>query len=367
MLTAPSFFQLAKAEDAHNPWTVDFSPDGRWLAVGWSKRGILQLHDRQTGQVTQLPANKGLIRFAEFSSDSRWLLTGDNFAKVRLWSIKDGECVRTWEMDGWPQPYFAEGNTRMVVGLINNGERTRWESYSLQGDDQRVLGHTGGVIANQQGAGVPDLDPTRRWLAQPVGNRLELYDLHDLAVGPVREIGSHGDIIKGVVFSPDASRVLSFDAHGLARLWDISSAEGGLIREFNCAQNALGAAFSPGGNQLVISGQGGISLWDLDQPPGVEPVVLETDYWMFNAAFSPDGNWLATTSTGATVGVWPIDRQYPLTLSISQDREIHPGSSPDGKWLVTADPGGRILGWPLEGRKIDQPGNRIAALGFQGC
>ncbi|HTL56211.1 MAG TPA: family 16 glycoside hydrolase [Candidatus Limnocylindrales bacterium] len=69
------------------PWSCDFSPDGRWLAVGEQGK-LVRLWDVQTGApVAVLPGHSDWVRRVQFTPDSRRL--------VSLCS----ESVRVWDLD----------------------------------------------------------------------------------------------------------------------------------------------------------------------------------------------------------------------------------------------------------------------------
>ena len=86
----------AKADSNHDVYAIAFSPDGRWMAASAFYTGIT-LWDAATGQQvrTLIHDTSSTVHHLAFSPDGRWLLsTGD---ALRVWDVVTGKQVSTLE------------------------------------------------------------------------------------------------------------------------------------------------------------------------------------------------------------------------------------------------------------------------------
>jgi WD40 repeat protein len=174
----------------------------------WDADGKARLH----------AIDKGVIRdAAPLSRDRSRLLTADSSA-VYLWDLTRGRRLQTFkvrvEKDGFLQGRFSEDARRVVV----TGGR----------------GASARVFDASTGEQVAALSHPRRQASEEEG-------------GP-----------DGAVFSPDGTRLLTWNYHREARLWDVES--GRLLHTFRT--EGLGSVrFHRGGTQVLTTGEP-VVLWD---------------------------------------------------------------------------------------------------------
>jgi len=74
-------------DELDDAWQITASPDGKWLAI--STDAYFKIFDTRTWkQQSELPGHLPFMRSATFSSDGRWLITGNN--KVWVWDPETG-------------------------------------------------------------------------------------------------------------------------------------------------------------------------------------------------------------------------------------------------------------------------------------
>lgn len=109
------------------------------------------------------------------------------------------------------------------------------------------------------------------------------------------------------------------------------------------ARGASGAAWSPDGQRLAVSGDDGtVRVWHPGS--GAPPVVLAGEgAWMLGVAWSPDGRRLAAGCRDTTVRVWSTDTWTELAVlhhaAATGEREEGVGAvawSPDGTRIASA-------------------------------
>jgi WD40 repeat protein len=157
-----------------------FSPDGRSL-VGYrtnyiEKRDLVPVWDTATGKCrVVLRGHQGDVTCAEFSPDSRLVLTGATDWTIRLWDAATGE-------------------------------------------ERRVLhGHESGIRCAA-------FSPDGRWIIS--GSDDLTARIWDAATGtPWVTLSGHEKPVTSVAFHPDGRRVLTASLDGTARLWQIDPLE----------------------------------------------------------------------------------------------------------------------------------------------
>lgn len=109
-----------------------FSPDSRWVAVGWTS-GYAKVVDRESGaDVLVLPQSEGGVFAVAFHPSGKILATGGADRKVRLWELPGGRLIKTMEghseliyaLDYSPDgSRLASGSTDMTARLwAENGD-----------------------------------------------------------------------------------------------------------------------------------------------------------------------------------------------------------------------------------------------------
>jgi len=351
MLRTPMPAWLPVLPNSHNPFSVGISPDGKWLGVGWAMNGGLQLYSMAGGEPRVLQGHTNRIVSIEFTADSKTMITAAFDSTVRMWSLPEGQLLRTIRFPSSVFAFTRGRPNRLFTCELSTGERPLWKSWPLPEGESVTLGRTGNPLANAQDYTLPDIDPSASWLVLPAGREVRLYSLNDLNHGPVRVLGRHEEPALGARFGPDGDLVVSSDAHGDVRLWSLASRSEQPIRILHAGERPIDAAFDRTGSRLVVTGFG-MRLWDLNSP-GAAPLVLNYPEWTFRAAFHPDGNWLVTSARNTFIEAWPLTAAYPVTLdSTSRGLLVF---APDGRWLATASSSGTIQLWPLRGRNVGSP------------
>lgn len=148
-----------------------------------------------------------------FSPDGQMLVSGSSDSSVKLWDIRVGRLVRSFE-----------------------GHRARVNSVAFSPDNKTVASASN--------------DKT-----------IKLWDA--LTGRLLRTLEGHTGNINSIAFSPDGRRLASGSADSWVNLWDSNS--GRLIRQLEgVSSNALSVAFSPDGSLLAAACEGqSVRLWEM--------------------------------------------------------------------------------------------------------
>jgi WD40 repeat protein/DNA-binding winged helix-turn-helix (wHTH) protein len=330
-----------------------FSPDGQWLATAgsedvlvWARNGgpakTLKRHDIRVPWPPSLGFTRsdGLLAVGEQLADA---------GLVNLWSLPEEKVVRTLEFDA---PTWFTTHTPQLLTVTLRGDsatgRLEFRSWPSEGGDSRRLG-----FLDMKGWQDHIEDPTGTWLAVARDRVVQLLRLAALGEPPARVI-PHPANVRRLVFDASSERLATADADGTIRIWNLANASSAaprvLRRPADGLEDVEDLGFTPDGSRLRASVERSTLVWDLNAPPGAEPLEILTRW---GTTFDPTGEWLASAEgVGSEVRMWPI-RRRPSSFALPVGSGLTAvGFSPDGRWVASASgamegEGGAVRVWPL--------------------
>jgi eukaryotic-like serine/threonine-protein kinase len=233
---------------------------------------------------------------SSFSPDGRFLAVGFTNGNISVWDLSRRVLRREFKLGDssvTPMSFLARGSRLVVRAAADN----RFSEWALDANQEI---QTWPAPANFYGFGVsPDerLGIGVGWHGDISGRNLADHSATNLPL----------DALEGVrvSFSPDGTRLAIASHLGYARVWNTGTwQEEATLRGFLNAVNSV--AFSPEGRRLATGGTNPddtVKLWDVDS--WQELLTLEGEGFLFGlTAFSPDGNTIGTKSTEGILGLW---------------------------------------------------------------
>jgi len=342
---SPTEFRLPTS----SPTSMEFSPDGRWLATAD--------HD---GGGTLWPSDGGpptALEGSDIAMEIRISPRGDLVAatmdrerqKLGLWSVPEGRFLRSFALGDQGATFFfrfSRDGERLITSTDFPGGVGLVRSWPVEGGEPDLLARIEGQIEN---AGTfYGVDPTESRLSWPDGRRVRLARLAGTSVDMSSATSvKHDRTIADQIFDEQGRHLATADTAGTVRIWAVENDPPKLIRTFKGegGDAATVHRFDPSGSMLAGMNK---YLWNLAAPPDARPQRLLPWGSAFGLAFDPTGKWLATAGFNRPA-LWPLARPYPQILPGHESDVTGVSFTPDGKYLVSMSDDGSVRRWPLDG------------------
>ncbi|HSL46822.1 MAG TPA: BTAD domain-containing putative transcriptional regulator [Anaerolineales bacterium] len=320
---------------------VAFSPDGTRLATADYEAQTATVWDVSTGKkLPTLVGHTDAINHVAFSPDGGLLATASNDQTAKVWDTATGQELITLSghTDIVTSVSFSPDGTRLVTGSWDRTLKV-W-NITTGREELTISGFT------DPAEGVFSPEGTR--LAITSGDEAQIWDFFEEE--KLLTLTGHANVIDGINFSEDGSRLATASYDGTARVWDaVTGAE--LLRLAGHAGSLFSVAFSPDGLHLVTGSDDGTArIWDISPTGSREWLTIAQHAGeVRRVVYSPDGTRVATASYDGTAKVFDaINGAELLTLSGHTARVYAVAFSLDGTRLATASEDNTAKMWDAE-------------------
>jgi len=339
--------ELLHTFDFEGKWvrTVQFSPDGKTLAVGGTGDLAVRLWDVKSFKLSAalLGSSADILQLI-FSADGKTLAAGARNGFVRIWDVGSRELRES---------YTGHQGLVWSVGFAPDGKSiaSAGQDHTLRFWDRA----TGQEIARvncefEIGALIFTPDPSTTTAFCTNGDSTRIYDLKKLDAPNV--IARHTDSdINSVAMAPDGDSITTVDSKAVIKLWDVAT--GKPLKVINNPQyDLLRVDFSPDGKLIAITGEfkNKEPIAELcDAATGQIIASLNVHSRHINSAvFSPDGKTLAI-GEDHEVKLWDVSAgQERLTMKGRVNSVRTVAFSHDGARLVSVGGDDRAMVWDVK-------------------
>ena len=325
--------------DKHEIRTMQFSPDGRVLAVG-DGDGRVRLWNLASGEPREFQAHDLPILCLAFSPDGRTLATGSADESIQLWEVAtSGQKLKRF--DGqigsvWSLAFSADGKF-LATGSRDSPIRF-WDLEAADPADEirdlkseKVGNFTFSPDGSLMAGGCRD-DTVRIWDVRTMSERFRLKNASYV-----------------VAFTSDGRKLLASTADGIAQWWDFRADTTQSLPQYGSLGQVTSVDLSSDRRVAALGwSTGGIQLLEIDSGK-----VLGTYHGHSDAVlcvtFSPDPTLFASGSRDKTIRVWN-SRQPDKPLQVCAEHRGAVGGlaiSGDGKTMVSGCSANTIKFWDL--------------------
>ena len=342
------------------PVYLNFSPDGKWLAVGGMAGSRLLPKDGSEEIVltegypkTRRPH---LSVFSPKGDSVAWSSSHDPNI-VNVWSVSQRKVTRSFKMEG-PTNLLVRGSKLITITDLNvkvastpltpQGERSRIRTWSFDENEPRIVAdwnwkdingpgpsNNPGLLSFTGGRNF-DIRNDTTLLAYGRDRSIYIRPFEPNAPAPETLVGKHDHILRAVLFHPDGKHIASADITGEIRIWSLSEDSKNPLRTIAARGLVWNLFFNSSGSILAASYEGGyIRLWDMNGPKDADPLILQRGVFSTaNIAFDPSDRWVAIPYFNS-FAIWPLKTFDPYVLHGDGEAGLAGGFTKDGKWLVS--------------------------------
>ena len=307
---------------------AEFSPDSRKIVTAALDLGA-RIWDARTGEPLTPPmTHLNAVRFAHFSPDGQRIVTIGDDSEAVLWNAATGRRIG--------EPLRHNGKMRDAQ-FSPDGQRV--VTASADGTARVWNGHTGEAavepLAHKASVGSARFSPDgRQIVTASLDSTAQVWDAP--SGRPFGKPFQHSNGVESAEFSPDGKKVVTISKDFSTAIWDIAS--GKMMGEPMAHGAPIDMAkFSPEGERVIVGQHNGVTrIFNArDWTPLTQP--MRHGDWVTSADFSPEAQRVLTASLDSTARLWDANTGEPLTPPMQHDQIIWSARlSPDGLFAVTA-------------------------------
>ncbi|MDE0556339.1 MAG: WD40 repeat domain-containing protein [Candidatus Poribacteria bacterium] len=334
------------AEPLSPIWSIEFSPDGKTIAVG--KYQWIELWDLETQRLIHTyEPHAGEVRGLKFSSQNASNTENQQATPLRLYAsggiaAQSGE-IRVWDVDSEELIDSFEIHGDTIESIALNPSSTTLLTASMD-EFSAVIDLT--LLSDA----TPPIDEHAKWLTQHVGRVLcTLYHpegayfvtgsedktikvWHPDTFNVLVNFDANDDAVYSLAYSANEGVIVSGSADNTIRTWRVASAENGegvpmeqdalrmtgaLVREYNGHQGAIysvdcGMVSRRANNRMAVIASGSadtsVIIWNLRSGNRYRTFDESTDA-VYAVQLSPDGERVAAGGRDGKLRLWNLRRR----------------------------------------------------------
>ncbi|KAJ3079665.1 hypothetical protein HDU99_010378, partial [Rhizoclosmatium hyalinum] len=292
----------------------------------------------------QFAGHSDMVNSVAFSADSKTVVSGSWDNTVKLWSVKTGECIKTFVGHSWWVESVAfSADSKTVVSGSQDGNIKFWHVET--GECVKSLaGHYSSVNSVAFSA------DSKTVVSGSKDGNVKFW--HVETGRCVKTLSGHSKSVTSVAFSPDSKTVVSGSWDNTVKLWSVET--GKCVKTFVGHSGWVESVAFSADSKTVVSGSRdeNVNLWHVKTGQCVKTFVGHT-HIVTSAAFSPDSKRVVSGSSDKTVKLWLIATGQCVKTFFGHSGIIYSVVfSPDAKSVISGCWGNTIELWYLETEEL---------------
>ena len=267
------------------------------------------------------------VKTAEFSKDSKTIVTASSDGICRLWNTASGELLKELKSDIKKMTSASlNSDCTKVMTSFNNGLVMIWNIAEGKILTELKDGHQACV---HYACFSPD---GQYALTASKDNTVKLWNVQTGKY--IETIIEHQDNVNSAIFSSDGKRVVTASEDGSAIIYDVNLHNSCQI--FMDENTSIEyAEFNYDDTKVAVVTNRAVYIINVASGK-TERIIKGHDDVITSATFSPNGKTIATSSHDKTVRLWDIDNGDALHIYKGHSSTVSDVMfSPDGKFIIT--------------------------------
>ncbi len=303
-------------------WALEFSPNGKTIAVG--KYQWVELWELDTQRMTRAyEPHAGRVKCIKFTPDGKMLYAGGGreaqSGEIRLWDVEDEELIKSYEIhaDTIESIALSPDNAKLLTASMDEFSavidlENLDDTEPIDGQAKWLTQHVGRVLST---------------LYHPDGNyfvtgsedkTLKIWDPKTYTV--LVSFDGNDDAVYSLAYATGENVIVSGAADNVVRTWRITqnnngNTRGAPVRQFNGHQGPVYSVDTGfwNGQEVIVSGgaDSSVIVWNIRNGNRRRTFNDSTDA-VYAVKISPDGNHVASGGRDGKVRIWSI-RENRLT------------------------------------------------------
>lgn len=244
-------------------FTVDFHPEGQYLATsGFDRQILLWNVYGECENISLMSGHSGAVMEMHFSPDGSNLFTASTDHTLGLWDVVTGQRIKKFK-GHTTFVNSVQGARRGPQMLVSGGDDSTIRLW-----DTRKRNNVATFNSKYQVTTVTFNDTAEQVLSGGIDNEIKVWDIRKKEI--LYTLRGHTDTVTGLSLSPDGSYILSNSMDNTIRIWDVRpyAPQERCVKIFtghqhNFEKNLLKCSWSPDGSKVAAgSADRFVYIWD---------------------------------------------------------------------------------------------------------